>query len=266
MMKSKLILIALVAVFVSTSCKKDTKTETPVDPTPTPAPTTTLAPSVAFNFKAMANSLTLTPVTKHYAGVFNDFYTVTKFTYYISNVKLKRADGFVFAEPESYHLIKHVEGATSFTLNDVPEGTYNHIEFLIGVDSLRNVSGAQSGALDVANDMFWDWNTGYIFFKLEGSYVSATVNTSPEAEYSMHIGGFKGKFSCLQKCSYDLASPIVAQKGKQSNVFNNVIIDEIFKTPVTFGFDQYYSSITESTFKLISDNYKDMIVVDHVEN
>ena len=264
MMKSKLILIALVAAFVSTSCKKDTKTETPTDPIPTPAPTSTVAPSVAFNFKALANSQTLTPGTKHYAGVYSDFYTVTKFTYYISNVKLMRTDGFVFAESESYHLIKHVEGATSFTLNDVPEGTYNHIEFLIGVDSLRNVSGAQSGALDVANDMFWDWNTGYIFFKLEGSYVSAGMPN--DADYSMHIGGFKGKFSCLQKCSYDLKSSIVAKKGVQSNVFNNVIIDEIFKNPVTFGFDQYYSSITESTFKLVSDNYKDMIVLDHIEN
>jgi hypothetical protein len=34
------------------------------------------------------------------------------------------------------------------------------IKFLLGVDSLKNVSGIQTGALDPAKGMFWTWNTG----------------------------------------------------------------------------------------------------------
>jgi pyruvate/2-oxoglutarate dehydrogenase complex dihydrolipoamide acyltransferase (E2) component len=72
----------------------------------------------------------------------------------------------------------------------VPVGTYTAIEYTIGVDSTRNVSGAQTGALAPSNGMFWSWLTGYIFIKAEG--------TSPESgasngEFKYHIGGFKNE-------------------------------------------------------------------------
>ena len=38
----------------------------------------------------------------------------------------------------------------NFTIKDVPYGKYKSVEFLIGVDSVRNFSGAQYGALAVS--------------------------------------------------------------------------------------------------------------------
>ncbi len=68
--------------------------------------------------------------------------------------------------------------------------------FLLGVDSLHNVSGAQTDALDPAKDMFWTWNTGYVMAKLEGnSPSSALVNN----KYEFHVGGFSGKYNVLKK-------------------------------------------------------------------
>jgi hypothetical protein len=49
------------------------------------------------------------------------------------------------------------------------------IRFLLGVDSARNVSGIQTGALDPARGMFWTWNSGYVMAKIEGSSPSAHV-------------------------------------------------------------------------------------------
>ena len=51
----------------------------------------------------------------------------------------------------------------------MPAGNYNSLSFLLGVDSMHNVSGAQTGALDPANDMFWTWNSGYVMAKMEGA-------------------------------------------------------------------------------------------------
>ena len=212
----------------------------------------------------MVNNQVLVPNTKFYTNKSQDNFSITKFNYYISNVQLTKEDGTIFAEKESYHLIKHVGGSTSFTIVNLPEGNYKNVRFLIGVDSLRNVSGAQTGALDVLNDMFWEWNSGYIFFKMEGSY--NTTATPTIGDYAIHIGGFSGPLKCLQTCSFNLSSPIVSKKDKVSTLSYNTVIDEIFVNPNYIDFETYYAAVNTKTFKQISDNYKDMFVVEKVEN
>lgn len=246
-------IISALLCLAGSACVKDDKIE------PQPASPA----SVQFNFKARVKNEVLVPETRIYLNAQQDSFTVTKFNYYISNVKLIRADGVVFAEPEGYHLIKHVEGKTSFVVNNVPPGNYTRIEFLIGVDSLRNVSGARQGDLDPANDMFWDWAQGYIFFKMEGWFSTYKPNFG---EYGLHIGGFSGPNSCLQRCGFDLLTPVTATGGKQSAVYYNTQIDEIFVKPRYIGFDTYYDNISTGMFRQISENYKDMFVIDRVEN
>lgn len=92
-------------------------------------------------------------------------------------------------ELNSYHLINEEGTASkSFSFFVMPT-QYNSLSFLIGVDSLKNVSGAQTGGLDPLNGMFWTWNTGYIMFKMEGNSPSSSV-VNNKIEY--HIGGFSG--------------------------------------------------------------------------
>ncbi|UPT67237.1 MAG: hypothetical protein M0D57_00620 [Sphingobacteriales bacterium JAD_PAG50586_3] len=86
--------------------------------------------------------------------------------YYVSNVVLTKADGTTWAQPESYYLVDAESPASALlTINDVPAGDYTAVSFVLGVDSTRNVSGAQTGALSTSNGMFWSWNSGYIFLK-----------------------------------------------------------------------------------------------------
>ena len=81
----------------------------------------------------------------------------------ISNFKLKKSDGTWWIHPESYFLVDLSNDlSTTLDLGSVPSGEYTELSYTIGVDSLRNVSGAQSGALSTTNNMFWSWNTGYI--------------------------------------------------------------------------------------------------------
>ena len=83
-----------------------------------------------------------------------------------------------------------------FTIPNVPVGDYTGITFTIGVDSLRNVAGAQSGALDPSNNMFWSWNTGYIFLKMEG-----TSPESPSKALVFHVGGFMKPYNAIRTVS-----------------------------------------------------------------
>ncbi len=125
----------------------------------------------------------------------------TTLKYYVSNIQLHKTDGTIWKQPESYHLIKVSDRPNEIPeiyLPDVPEGDYDAISFLIGVDSLRNVSGAQEGALDPAEIMFWSWNTGYIFIKAEGE-----SNMSVNGLFNYHVGGFTQPYSSIQPMYFD---------------------------------------------------------------
>lgn len=132
----------------------------------------------------------------------NDTLSFTMVKYYVTNVQLKNTDGETFFLPESYYLINLDEGIEAMlTIDSIPAGTYTEISFLVGVDSTRNVSGAQTGDLSQTNDMFWSWNSGYIFVRMEG-----TSQLAQSGSFVYHLGGFSGANSAIQKRTFDLSA------------------------------------------------------------
>jgi len=131
-------------------------------------------------------------------GLGEDF-VVTKFNYFVSNVRLIKNDGTTYTIPQdsSYFLIQEDIKATQLiTLNNIPTGEYNAVEFMVGVDSLRNTAPIEKrkGVLDPAGStsedgMYWAWNSGYIFLKLEGI---SSVGNPVNGKFYYHIGLFGG--------------------------------------------------------------------------
>ncbi|WP_229321503.1 MbnP family protein [Larkinella knui] len=127
-------------------------------------------------------------------------FTVTKLNYFISNIKLKKADGSAYVVPQdsSYFLVSQSNPASQLiTLRNVPVDDYTGIDFVVGVDSLRNTMeiGKRTGALDpggAAAGMYWDWNSGYIFLKLEGTSAKAPADATGKHNFMYHIGLFGG--------------------------------------------------------------------------
>ena len=141
-----------------------------------------------------------------------DTMNFSKYKYYISNLKLKKADGTFWVQPESYFLVDLSNSASSsISLNNVPVGDYTEISYTLGVDSARNVSGAQSGALATTNDMFWSWTTGYIMIKAEG-----TSPQSTSGSFSFHIGGFSGQYSAVQSKTASFGSNQLSVSGEKN--------------------------------------------------
>jgi hypothetical protein len=115
------------------------------------------------------------------------------FKYYVSNIILTKEDGTQWKDSNSYYLID-LSKPTSLTLalSKIPVGTYKSMTYTLGVDSLRNVSGAQTGALSTTNGMFWNWNSGYIMLKAEG-----TSPASSTGSFAFHLGGFSGQYNIV---------------------------------------------------------------------
>ena len=132
-----------------------------------------------------------------YQNSFGEAYSVSAFKYYISAIDLVNTDAnLVYHLSNDYYLIDAADSTTSLIVQKGALHKYNWIAFTIGVDSIKNVSGAQTGALDPAKGMFWTWNSGYIMAKLEGN---APLSTEPGHRIQYHIGGFRQPYSAVKK-------------------------------------------------------------------
>jgi hypothetical protein len=159
----------------SFSCKKEKSVESGLSP-------------VGFRLNLLANGETL-KLNTDYINEFAEDYSVSTFKFYISNISIGDGAGNSATESESYHLVDASSLSSQQFDAQLGRITFNRLRFLVGVDSLRNVSGAQSGALDPMNGMFWTWNSGYIMAKLEGT---SPYSTDPGQRFQYHIGGFSG--------------------------------------------------------------------------
>src|SRR6185369_7987900 len=133
---------------------------------------------------------------KTYKNFFKESYSVKAFKFYIHGIEMINTDSNkVFKlSADKYYLVDFSDSASCEIKIAILPYTYNRISFTIGVDSIRNVSGAQTDALDPAKGMFWTWNTGYIMAKLEGNSPVA-----PAGQFEFHIGGFSGPDNVIKK-------------------------------------------------------------------
>ena len=121
-------------------------------------------------------------------NILGETIAVQKFRYYVSNFSVTGKDGKTIPLPVQFFLVDEADTLSKKIILTIPDMPVTGIHFLLGVDSIRNVSGIQTGALDPLHGMFWTWNSGYIMAKLEG--VSESANTAGHS-FTFHIGGFR---------------------------------------------------------------------------
>lgn len=252
----------LIGAITLSSCKKDPDEEETPTPT-TPAATTG---SIAIHIENMAGDSILEFNTESYVTAGNDTFTVSAFKYYISNIVLTKSGGGTYVETESYHLINAADLAScEFILPNVPFGDYTGISFMIGVDSVRNVSGAQTGALDPANGMFWSWSTGYIQAKLEGHSPQSSAGGN---QIIYHVGGFKGTYNPLQVVSPSFGMDVASVSSTVTpEIHFKADVLEWFTSPVAIDINttNFNMSVNQTSLDF-SNNYADMFSIEHIHN
>jgi len=188
------------------------------------------------------------------------------FRYYISNIELVDSEGNTWKEEESYHLLSLGTNAVlEIELDLVPTANYVGLRYTIGVDSLRNVSGAQTGALDPANTMFWTWNSGYIFLKAEG------LETNTQKNFAYHIGGFRNgnRTNALQEISYDFAPSQAEVTPSATPLIHQMVnIKKLFDgAAMTLSIASSSNVVMPGQMAVdISRNYADMFELHHIHN
>jgi hypothetical protein len=243
-------ILPLVAFLLLGSCQKSITAKTGI---------------VKFTFRNMVSTSPMALVLGVYTNPFGEVYSITRFKYYVSNIHLTGTAGSA-SEANSYHLVdESIPGSLTFSF-ETDLNTFSGISFLIGVDSTRNVSGAQTGALDPLNDMFWTWNSGYIMAKMEGTSPQSN-QVGNKIEY--HIGGFSGVNSALKTVNlpFPAGKSLIINEGKISEISLEADFDKWWQTPNDLMIVNTPVCTTPGSLaKQVADNYSKMFTVTNVVN
>ena len=205
---------------------------------------------------------------KTYSIASGEKYTIKKLKYYISNIQFMKSDGSVTSvqQDSSYFLVDESNSASMIlSLPQVEIGKYLAIRLMIGVDSAKSMAPLEKrrGVLDMSGlgqDMYWTWNQGYIFFKMEGIY---TDFSGKNDDYTYHIGGFGNNGSSLNNIKV-ITIPLGSTEcevSEDKKLTINLIADisKVFngKKEITIV---DHPIITFSPFSIdIADNYSEMM-------
>lgn len=260
-MKNKLILAAILLSLISvTSCKKE------------PAITGKGSVTIHFDNRAGASDFAF---STNYTTALGETVNFSTFKYYVSNFVLVKGDGstYVIPQNETYHLIdESVDSSTEITFDNIPAGDYNSLKYIIGVDSLRSTTDVsqRTGDLDPAGvgaDMYWSWNSGYIFFKIEGT---SPQSTEMGNMFMYHIGGYGGYSSSItnniRNVSISSAEAIQVRESKNPEVHVYADVLQAFTSPVNYSIASGAIIHMPDMGATIANNYADMFKIDHIHN
>ena len=263
----KQVFISLFAVlFLLTSCKKEEA----------PQYNANAEAELSVEFDNIAGAEDLELNTGLYTNAAGEQFTVAKLKYYVSNFALTNTNGTVYTVPQDscYFLIDEEDEATQRPVLRLPEGEYKTLTFTIGVDSLRNTKdlSLRTGVLDptaAGADMYWGWNSGYIFFKLEGTSPASALT---DQVFLYHVGGFGGYSSAtinnLKTITIDLAARGVPQvkSGKATNIHLMLDVLNVFNGSTTLSIATHPTIMFDPYSVNIAGNYAGMVRHDHTEN
>jgi hypothetical protein len=203
-----------------------------------------------------------------YVNFFNQTFRVSNFQFYIHGIALINTDsGRIFQiSADKYFLVDCKDSATARVQIAVLPFIYNRIAFILGVDSARNVSGAQTGALDPAHGMFWSWNSGYVMAKLEGT---SPQSTGPGNRFEYHIGGFKEPDNVIKQVTllFPFGQGIDLKPGKTTEITIAADVYDWFYNPHDIRLDvvQFIHSPGPLAAQ-VAENYSKMFTVVDIVN
>ncbi len=212
--------------------------------------------SIQFQNYVEDKSLRLDSVS--YKNVLGQPYNVTMFKYYVGNFRLKNIRGREYAT-KGYFLINQEEkNSMQISIDNFPEGEYDTLIFTLGIDSMDNCSGAQSGALDPVNGMFWAWNTGYVFLKMEGK---SPASNSTARQLEFHIGGYKEPNNCIRVIRLPLKHAVKIGEKKNDIIKVQADVSHLFSAPNPVDFSKLSSVVDYKNASTIADNYATMFKI-----
>jgi len=198
-----------------------------------------------------------------YTNDFGEIFIPKNFKYYISDLGFIDDSGHFFKGSENYFLIDESEPESKKLALLVPRGTYSKIRFVIGVDSLKTVSGVHEGSLDPYHGMFWTWNTGFVSAKLEGF---SSASKMPQQMFQYHIGGFRTGQNSLRTIDIAFTDTLKLKPGTNTTITITADILKWFNGKHELKIASHAFVHTPGKIALLyADNYSSMFHLKSIE-
>jgi hypothetical protein len=206
-----------------------------------------------------------------YTNAAGEKFNVTTFNYFVSNIRFERKDGSEYIVPRdsTYYLIKQSAPSSKNIKLRVPEGEYTAVAFIIGVDSVMSTSDLthRTGALDISggmlDGMYWTWNSGYLFVKLEGNSEQAKADMTGQHKFRYHIGGYGGykkpSLNNIKKVRLNLVG--LTNRDGQVTVIIQADVLKIFDGPKQLRIADNSTVMFGDQSKVVADNYSRMFSI-----
>lgn len=251
----------VLAVSSLSSCKKDYSAEDLV------LPPVLIDHNLIIRFVPKMDTAVL-EFGKTYTNHFGESFSISQLKFYVHEMQFFNTDSshITTTGKNDHFLIDFSDTTTTVLKYAIYPYKYNRIGFFIGVDSSRNFSGAQTGALDPAKGMFWTWNSGYIMAKMEGN--SPQANT-PNNKFEFHIGGFSGLDNTIQYpiLNFPFGELLDVKNNKVSEITIEVNVAAWFYNPHDIKIAAHPVITTPGTLaRQVSENYSKMCTVSKVLN
>jgi hypothetical protein len=211
---------------------------------------------LTIRFRHLVGSRALKLFDETYTNGFGEPITITRFSYYISHLRVTGADHRQWPLSEKTYLIDETDSSSKTLVLPSSGAAIQSVSFEVGVDSILNVSGVQTGNLDPLKGMFWTWNSGYIFAKLEGRSDSSHA---PAHYFNWDIGGFKSPANASRKIV--IAVPV--QSTSASVIVIDVDLLKWFEGQHTLKIAQHPLCHQPGELAMqIADNYSSMFSIE----
>lgn len=263
-------IFSIIAIFgffsvITFSCKKDEEIS-PNDKN-----------SIILKFENRVGDKAMVLNTGTYKNASGEDFSFTTFNYFISNISLKKDDGTVVKLANQYFLLRQVDAATmSPELKDIPAGNYNEITFTVGVDSTKSVSDVsqRTGVLDPTSygddGMYWSWNSGYIFMKIEGISSVVPTRANGKKAFQIHVGGFGGRTAVgannIKTVTLSLSDVATVRANTSPNIHLFVDAMKVFDGVNKIELVETNLVHSPVAAKSIAENISKIFSVDHVHN
>jgi hypothetical protein len=174
-------------------------------------------------------------------------YSVTRLEYYLANFTFLSNEGEEEVIEDIWYVNPRQPVTLSIDAQELPEGSYQTLQFHIGLPAEENVSYNLPATTENVN-MAWPENMGggYHFMKLEGHFIDSQTK---EKGYAMHLGMNQWLVTVTLNKAVQLA-------GDDNRLRLTMDVNQWFENPHTYDFNVQgnYTMGVDSLMGKLSDN------------
>ena len=233
--------------------------------------------TVTLQFDNVAGDEDLSLDSGIYTNALNEKFSISLLQYFISNIQFTGVDNKQYIVPQDscYFFIQEDDSASQLCKVRVPVNEYKSVSFIAGIDSLRCISkiNNRKGVLDPsATDMYWGWNSGYIFLKVEGISPAAPEDAAGLHKYRYHVGGGFGGYQFqtinnIKNIQLNIAANTVKLKpGGNAVIQIKADILKLFNGSTQVSIAKHPAIMFDAYSTAIANNYASMFSVATVKN